>query len=158
MAYKRVRRTYNDDGVFFCDFVSDIAELPGVGHTKIGSRAFVAENSQSYILSKSGWQAVESPWGEGGDDSGQSVGLLSAKELADGEIASTENLFDLPTGFYYGLIGNGDLAARFDGASATDMAYCTMIDTNGKSKYASIFAKGKTVQVEFQPDGTSVVY
>ena len=159
MAYKRVRRTYNDDGVFFCDATSDIANLPGVGHTKIGSKAFVAETSQQYILSKSGWKPVESLWGGGSGDGGSSSASVSAKELPDGDVMTTSKLFDLSTGFYYGLAGDGDLLDSLSSAVPSDaMAFCTVIDSNGKSKYANVFVAGNDIHVQFTTDGNSSVY
>lgn len=160
MAYKRVRRTYNDDGIFFCDEESDIEKLPQVGHVKIGSRAFVGETSQMYVLAKSGWQPVEPPAGGGGGAGGESSAKMAAKELADGDLADTEKLFNLSTGLYYSLANNGELIDYIQGETipADEMMYGTVIDTNGKVKYINLFVAGHHIDVTIKPDQEKAIY
>jgi hypothetical protein len=162
MAYKRVRRTYNDDGIFFCDTEADIEQLPQVGHVKIGSRAFVGETSQPYVLAKSGWQPVETPSGGGsGSDSGEGgTAKLAAKELADGDLADTEKLFNLSTGLYYSLANDGELINYIQGVSipADEMMYGTVIDTNGKVKYINLFVAGHHIDVTITPEQEKAIY
>lgn len=165
MAYKRVRRTYNDDGIFFCDEESDIQALPQVGHVKIGSKAFVAETSQAYVLAKSGWQPVEfmaggGSGGEGGSEEGSSQSKAYAKELGDGKVMNTEELFNLSSGFYYGLAGDGgDVLEHVQSAvPADEMVYATVIDTNGKVKYINLFVLGNNIGITITPDKTVKMY
>lgn len=84
------RLKYGGDGlqynysVFLCDSVEDISTLPkntGKGVTcSVGSKAFIADGSESYILSNSGEWVIDltssSSGGSGGDISKDNIASL----------------------------------------------------------------------------------
>ena len=105
MAYKRVYDTYNERGRFVCDTVADIATLPGVGSTPIGSRAFVTEGSLRYVLVPSGRKPIYMGSGgeSGGGDTPSAGGVIS---LDNNQITDPEWLRESSDGIYYGTIDN----------------------------------------------------
>lgn len=105
MAYKRTYSTYNKRGRFICDTEADIADLPGVGSTPIGSRAFVTQGSLRYVLVPGGWKKIDfSAGGESGGGGGTSKGGVVS--LDNNQITDPEWLRTSTDGVYYGTIDN----------------------------------------------------
>lgn len=129
MAYKHVYDSYNKPGRFICDTEEDINDLPGVGHVRIGSRAFVTQGSYRYVLVPSGWKRINvgagnaSGGGESGGGSGGETTKSGVISLDNNQITDPEWLREAEDGIYYGTI---------DSTSAYTWPYNSMLEEGVK--------------------------
>lgn len=117
MAYKHVYDSYNKRGRFVCDTEDDINNLPGVGSTPIGSRAFVTQGSYRYVLWPSGWKKIN--FGASGGSEGGEVSKSGVISLDNNQITDPEWLREAEDGIYYGTI---------DSTSAYTWPYSDMLE------------------------------
>lgn len=124
MSYRKVRDTYNHNGMYVCDTEADMDRLPKKGHERIGTRAFVAETSNLYILAESGWKPVDMCCGGGGSGGGgggsETKTVVTEIDGSDNTMMTSSKLVTLEDGTYitsckYGM---GDLY---------DKLHCTQV-------------------------------